>query len=72
MKTWIVSLLDEETIHGEETIQGRKLYEEIRYQFRKLFFKTLIYHTNAAQFLTVYVKVSESPIKIIIGFFSDF
>ena len=31
MKTWIVSSLDEETVQGEETIQGRKLYEEIRY-----------------------------------------
>jgi hypothetical protein len=31
MKTWIVSSLDEETIQEEETIQGRKLYEEIRY-----------------------------------------
>ena len=31
MKTWIVSSLDEETIQGEENIQGRKLYEEIRY-----------------------------------------
>ena len=31
MKTWIVSPLNEETIKGEETIQGRKLYEEIRY-----------------------------------------
>ena len=31
MKTWIVSSLDEETIQGEETIQWRKLYEEIRY-----------------------------------------
>ena len=31
MKTWIVSSLDEENIQGEETIQGRKLYEEIRY-----------------------------------------
>ena len=31
MKTWIVSSLDEESIQGEETIQGRKLYEEIRY-----------------------------------------
>ena len=28
MKTWIVSLLDEETIQGEETTQGRKLYEK--------------------------------------------
>ena len=33
MKTWIVSSLDEEIIQGEETIQGRKLYEEIRYAF---------------------------------------
>ena len=32
MKTWIVSSLDEETIQEEETIQGRKLYEEIRYE----------------------------------------
>ena len=32
MKTWIVSSLDEEIIQGEETIQGRKLYEEIRYE----------------------------------------
>ena len=31
MKTWIVSSLDEETILEEETIQGRKLYEKIRY-----------------------------------------
>ena len=31
MKTWIVSSLDEETIQGEETFQGRKLYEEIWY-----------------------------------------
>ena len=31
MKTGIVSSLDEETIQGEEIIQGRKLYEEIRY-----------------------------------------
>ena len=31
MKTWIVSSLHEETIQGEETNQGRKLYEEIRY-----------------------------------------
>ena len=31
MKTSIVSSLDEETIHGEETVQGRKLYEEIGY-----------------------------------------
>ena len=31
MKTLIVSSLDEETIQGEGTIQGRKLYEEIRY-----------------------------------------
>ena len=31
MKTWIVFSLDDETIQGEETIQGRKLYEEIRY-----------------------------------------
>ena len=31
MKTWIVSSLDYETIQGEETIQGRKLYEDIRY-----------------------------------------
>ena len=36
MKTWIVSSLDEETIKGEETIQGRKLYEEIRYIFYNL------------------------------------
>ena len=42
------------------------------YQFRKLFFKTLIYDTNDAQFLTVRVKVSESPIKIIIGVFFRF
>ena len=42
------------------------------YQFRKLFFKTLIYDTNDAQFLTVRVKVSESPIKIIIGGFFRF
>ena len=33
MKTGIVSSLDEETIQGEEIIQGRKLYEEIRYIF---------------------------------------
>jgi hypothetical protein len=33
MKTWIVSSLDEETIQAEETIQGRKLYEEIRYMW---------------------------------------
>ena len=33
MKIWIVSSLDEETIQGEETIQERKLYEEIRYSF---------------------------------------
>ena len=25
--------LDEETVQGEETIQGRKLYEEIRYVY---------------------------------------
>ena len=31
MKTWIVSSLDEETIQKEETIQGKKLYEGIRY-----------------------------------------
>ena len=31
MKTWIVSSLNEENIQGEETIQGRKLYEEIQY-----------------------------------------
>ena len=31
MKTLIVSSLDEEIIQGEETIQGRKLYEEIQY-----------------------------------------
>ena len=31
MKTWIVSSLDEETIQAEETNQGRKLYEEMRY-----------------------------------------
>ena len=31
MKTWIVSSLDEATIQGEETIQGRKIYEEIWY-----------------------------------------
>jgi hypothetical protein len=31
MKTCIVSSLDEETIQGEETILGRKIYEEIRY-----------------------------------------
>ena len=31
MKICIVSSLDEETIQGEETIPGRKLYEEIRY-----------------------------------------
>ena len=30
MKILIVSLLDEGTIQGEENIQGRKLYEEIR------------------------------------------
>ena len=35
MKTWIVSSLDEETFQGEETIQGRKLYEEIRYVYLK-------------------------------------
>ena len=34
MKTWIVSSLGEETIQGGETIQGRKLYEEIRYIFQ--------------------------------------
>ena len=33
MKIWIVSSLDEEIIQGVETIQGRKLYEEIRYVF---------------------------------------
>jgi hypothetical protein len=33
MKTWIVSSLYEETIQGEETTQGRKLYEKIRYLF---------------------------------------
>ena len=33
MKILIVSSLDEEAIQGEETIQGRKLYEEIRYSF---------------------------------------
>ena len=33
MKTWIVSSLDEEIIQGGETIQGRKLYEEIRYTY---------------------------------------
>ena len=33
MKTWIVSSLDDETIQGEETIQGRELYEKIRYMF---------------------------------------
>ena len=37
MKTWIVSSLDEETIQGEETNQGRKLYEEIRYVTNKEF-----------------------------------
>ena len=31
MKIWIVSSLDEENIQGEETIQGRKLLEEIQY-----------------------------------------
>ena len=31
METLIVSSLDEETLQGEETIQGRKLYDEIRY-----------------------------------------
>ena len=31
MKIWIVSSLDKEIIQGDETIQGRKLYEEIRY-----------------------------------------
>ena len=31
MTIWIISSLDEEIIQGEETIQGRKLYEEIRY-----------------------------------------
>ena len=32
----MVSSLDEETIRGEETIQGRKLYEEIRYMVIRL------------------------------------
>ena len=40
MKTWIVSSLDEESIQGEETNQGRKLYEEIRYM--KIFHKTKV------------------------------
>ena len=37
-----ISSLDEETIPGEETIQGRKLYEEIRYSHLPivLFLKT--------------------------------
>ena len=30
MKTWIVSSLSEETIQEGETIQVRKLYEEIQ------------------------------------------
>ena len=34
MKTWIVSSLDEETVQEKETIQGRKLYEEIRYVYQ--------------------------------------
>ena len=34
IKTWIISSLDEETVQGEETIQGRKLYEEILYVFK--------------------------------------
>ena len=36
MKTWILSSLDEESIQGEETIQGMKLYEEIRYLLAQL------------------------------------
>ena len=36
MKTWIVSSLDKETIQGEETNQGRKLYEEIRYSINDM------------------------------------
>ena len=46
MKTWIVSSRYEEAIQGEETIQGRKLYEEIRYlKFitEKVSLKTKIY-----------------------------
>ena len=37
MKTWIVSSLDVETIQGEETDQGRKLYEEILYFMLSIF-----------------------------------
>ena len=36
MKTLIVSSLDEESIQEEETIQGRKLYEEMRYSENKV------------------------------------
>ena len=42
MKPWIVSSLDEEAIQGEETIQGRKLYEEIRYLEHQTFGRQVI------------------------------
>ena len=42
MKIWIGSSLDEETTQGEETIQGRKIYEEIRY----IYYLPLIYNVR--------------------------
>ena len=42
MKICIVSSPDEETIQGEETFQGRKLYEEIRYTKKMWNQKTIV------------------------------
>ena len=56
MKTWIVSSLDVETIQGEETIQGRKLYEEIgRYM------KFLVVSSISSPELCFNISAASSP-----------
>ena len=53
MKTWIVSSLDKETIQGEETIQGRKLYEEIRYAKQEIAYCPNIYAVTFGEHIKV-------------------
>ena len=56
MKTWIVSSLDEEALQGEETIQGRKLYEEIRYpSFRGK--NAMVYRYSVTSLIGVLIKI---------------
>ena len=83
MKTWIVYSLDEETIQGEETNQGRKLYEEIRYifsfstsfdyvrEFLTILFKQIIFFDSAGKGNTFIFKLYgiQTVFSSIVGLF---